>query len=101
MFSPGRALGHLNNHDVASDVMDVYVARSSAKAIKYLLEKSSENDNRHLDLVPWDFKYNQPDIYAKVLGTQNDYLEQHRNIGLVAITTDAMHYQKVKDIDGK
>jgi hypothetical protein len=101
MFSPGRALGHLDNHEVASDVMDVYVARSSAKAIKYLLEKSSKNDNRHLDLVPRDFKYNQPDIYAKLLSTQHDYLERHRNIGLVAITTDAMHHQKVKDIDGK
>jgi hypothetical protein len=52
MFSPGRALGHLDNHEAASDVMDVY-------------------------------------------------LERHRNIGLVAITTDAMHHQKVKDIDGK
>jgi hypothetical protein len=101
MFSPDRALDQLDNQEVASAVMDVYIARSSATAIKYLLEESSENENRHLDLVPRDFKYNQPDIYAKLLSTQNDYLEQHRNIGLVTITTDAMHHQKVKDVEGK
>jgi hypothetical protein len=101
MFSPGRAQGKLDNHDVASDVMDVYIARSSAPAIKYLLEASTENSNRPLALVPRNFKYNQPDIYAKLLSTQNDYLEKHRNIGLVAISTDAMLNQKVTDLDGK
>jgi hypothetical protein len=41
------------------------------------------------------------DIYAKLLSAQNDYLETHRNIGLVAIPNDVMHSQKVKDIDGR
>jgi hypothetical protein len=100
MFSPGRAQGKLDNHDVASDVMDVYIDRASASAIKYLLEASTENITRPLALVPRDFKYNQPDIYAKVLSTQNDYLEKHRNIGLVAISNDAMLHQKVTDIAG-
>jgi hypothetical protein len=101
MFSPGRAQGKLDNHDIASDVIDVYVARASAPSIKYLLEASTENSTRPLALVPRDFKYNQPDIYAKLLSTQNDYLEKHRNIGLVAISTDAMLYQKVTDLHGQ
>jgi hypothetical protein len=101
MFYPGRAMGKLNSEPVASDVIDVYVARTSAAAIKYLLEASTENTTRPLAVVPRDFKYNQPDIYAKLLSAQNDYLETHRNIGLVAIPNEAMHSQKVKDIDGR
>jgi hypothetical protein len=81
--------------------MDVYIARASAPASKYLLEASTANSTRPLGLVPRDFKYNQPDIYAKLLSTQNDYLEKHRNIGLAAISTDAMLHQKVTDLDGK
>jgi hypothetical protein len=101
MFYPGRALGKMNSAIVASDVVDIYVARESASAVNFLLEASTENKIRQLAVVPRDFKYNQPDIYAKLLSAQNDYLEQHRNIGLVAIPDDAMHLQKVKDIDGK
>jgi hypothetical protein len=95
MFYPGRAQGKLGTTEVTSDVIDVYIARSSAHAIKYLLEASTENLHRPLDVVPRDFKYHQPDIYAKLLSTQNDYLAKHRIIGLVAIPIDAMHHQKV------
>jgi hypothetical protein len=102
MFSPGHAQGKLGTTEVASDVMDVYIARSSAHgAIKYLLEASTKNLHRPLNVVPRDFKYHQPDIYTKLLSTQIDYLAKHCNIGLVAIPIDAMHHQKVKDIDGK
>jgi hypothetical protein len=52
-------------------------------------------------VIPCAFKYRQPDLYTKLLSAQNDYLETHRNIGLVAIPNDAMHLQKVKDVDGK
>jgi hypothetical protein len=101
MFYPGRALGKMKSETVASDVIDIYIARESAQAINFLLEASSENKTRPLAVVPRDFKYNQPDTYAKLLSAQNNYLEQHRNIGLVAIPDDAMNHQKVKDIDGK
>jgi hypothetical protein len=101
MFYPGRAQGKLGTTEVTSDVIDVYIARSSTHAIKYLLEASTESLHRPLDVVPRNFKYHQPDIYAKLLSTQNDYLAKHRNIGLVAIPIDAMHHQKVKDIDRK
>jgi hypothetical protein len=67
----------------------------------FLLEASTENSHRSLAVVPREFKYRQPDIYAKLLGAQNGYLESHCNIGLVAIPNDAMHLQKVKDVDGK
>jgi hypothetical protein len=101
MFYPGHALGKINSETVSFDVIDVYVARESATAINYLLEASTENTTRPLAVVPRDFKYNQPDIYAKLLSAQNEYLETHRNIGLVKIPNDAMHHQKVKDIDGR
>jgi hypothetical protein len=101
MYYPGRALGKLGSENVASDAVDIYVARESAPVVNFFLEASTKNKTRPLAVVPRDFKYNQPDIYAKLLSAQNDYLEQHRNIGLVAIPNDAMHLQKVKDIDGK
>jgi hypothetical protein len=101
MFYPGRALGKMKSENVTSDVINIYIARESANAINYLLEASTGNKIRPLAVVPCEFKYNQPDTYAKLLSTQNDYLEQHRNIGLVAIPNDAMNLQKVKDIDGK
>jgi hypothetical protein len=101
MYYPGRALGKLGTENVASDVVDIYVTRTSAPAVNFLLEASTNNKTRPLAVVPRDFKYNQPDIYAQLLSAQNDYLEQHRNIGLVAIPNDAMHKQKVKDICGK
>jgi hypothetical protein len=99
MFYPGRAQGKLGTTEVTSDVIDMYIARSSAHVIKYLLEASTENLHRPLDVNPRDFKYHQPDIYAKLLSTQNDYVAKHRNIGLVAIPIDAIHHQKVKDIE--
>jgi hypothetical protein len=101
MFYPGRALGKMKSENVSSDVIDIYIARESANAINFLLEASTENKTCPLAVVPCGFKYNQPDIYAKLLSAQNDYLEKHRNIGLVAIPNDAMNLQKVKDIDGK
>jgi hypothetical protein len=52
-------------------------------------------------VIPREFKYRQPDLYAKLLSAQNNYLETHHNIGLVAIPNNAMHLQKVKDVDGK
>jgi hypothetical protein len=101
MFYPGRAQGKLNNEKVSSDVVEVYVARENTAAINYILEASSENSTRHLELVPRDFKYNHPDIYAKFLSAQNGYLETHRNIALVTLPTNAMRHQKVTDIDGR
>jgi hypothetical protein len=98
---PGRGLGKMKTENVSSDVIDIYIARESANAINYLLEASTENKTRPLAVIPSEFKYNQPDTYAKLLSAQNDYLEQHRNIGLVAILNDAMNLQKVTDIDGK
>jgi hypothetical protein len=101
MFYPGRAQGKLDNAKVVSDVVEVYVARENADAINYILEASSENQTRRLELVPREFKYNHPDIYAKLLSAQNDYLETHRNIALVALPTNSMLHQKVTDIDGR
>jgi hypothetical protein len=46
MFYPGRAQGKLDNEKVASDVVEVYVARENAAAINYILEASSENPTR-------------------------------------------------------
>jgi hypothetical protein len=65
------------------------------------LEASSENQTRRLELVPCEFKYNHPDIYAKLLSAQNDYLETHRNIALIALPTNAMLHKRVTDIDGR
>jgi hypothetical protein len=101
MFYPGRALGKMGHEAVSSNVVELYVAREFASALNFLLEASTENSHRPLAVVPREFKYRQPDIYAKLLSAQNDHLETHRNIGLVAIPNDAMHLQKVKDVDGK
>jgi hypothetical protein len=101
MYYPGRALSKLSTENDASDVVDIYVVRTSAPAVNVLLEASTNNKTRPLAVVPRGFKYNQPDIYAQFLSAQNDYLEHHRNIGLVTISDDAIHKQKVKDIDGK
>jgi hypothetical protein len=101
MFYPGRALGKMGADVVSSDVVELYVAREIATALNYLLEASTNNSHRPLAVIPRAFKCRQPDLYAKLLSEQNDYLETHRNIGLVAIPNDAMHLQKVKDVEEK
>jgi hypothetical protein len=101
MFYPGRALGKMGSDAVSSDVIEIYVAREYATALNYLLEASTDNRHRPLAVIPREFKYRQPELYAKLLSAQNDYLETHRNIGLVAIPNDAMYFQKVKDVEGK
>jgi hypothetical protein len=68
--------------------------------LKYLFEISTRLTTRPFQLVPRDFKFNHPAIYRNILNKQNHYLENHRNIAVVAIPTHVMEHC-LTDRDGK
>jgi hypothetical protein len=100
MLYNGRALGKIGDESIHSDVIEIYVAREHAPMMKYLFEISTSLTTRPFQLVPRDFKFNHPAIYGKILNKQNNYLETHRNIAIVAIPTQAMEHC-ITDLNGK
>jgi hypothetical protein len=100
MLYTGRAVGRLDTQDMTSEVVEIYVARPYVALMKYLFQISSTLNGRKLQIVPRDFKFNHPAIYGKILNKQNDYLENHRNIGIVAIPCEAMEHC-ITDLNGK
>jgi hypothetical protein len=90
MLYTGRAQGKLDTQDMTSEVLEIYVARLYVPLMKYLFQISATITDRKLQIVPRDFKFNHPAIYGKILNKQNDYLENHRNIAIVAVPHDAM-----------
>ena len=100
MLYTGRALGRLGTQDMTSDVLEIYVARPYIALMKYLFQISTTLPSRKLQIVPRDFKFNHPAIYGKILNKQNDYLENHRNIAIVAVPLAAMEHC-ITDLDGK
>jgi hypothetical protein len=92
MLYTGRALGRLGTQDMTSDVLEIYVARPYISLMKYLFQVSTTLPHRKLQVVPRDFKFNHPAIYGKILNKQNDYLENHRNIAIVAVPLAAMEH---------
>jgi hypothetical protein len=92
MLYTGRALGRLGTQDMTSDVLEIYVARPYISLMKYLFQVSTTLPHRTLQVVPRDFKFNHPAIYGKILNKQNDYLENHRNIAIVAVPLAAMEH---------
>jgi hypothetical protein len=100
MLYTGRALGRLGTQDMTSDVLEIYVARPYISLMKYLFQVSTTLPHRTLQVVPRDFKFNHPAIYGKILNKQNDYLENHRNIAIVAVPLAAMEHC-ITDHDGK
>jgi hypothetical protein len=117
MLHTGRAQGRLDTQDMTSDVLEIYVARSYIGLLKYLFQISTTLSNRTMQIVPRDFKFNHPaingkilnkqnvtsrtiGIYEKILNKQNDYLENHRNIAIVAIPSAAIAHC-ITDLDRK
>jgi hypothetical protein len=92
MLYTGRAQGKLDTQDMTSEVLEIYVARPYVPFLKYLFQISATINDRKLQIVPRDFKFNHPAIYGKILNKQNDYLENHRNIAIVAVPLDAMEH---------
>jgi hypothetical protein len=92
MLYTGRAQGKLDLQDMTSEVLEIYVARPYVPLMKYLFQISVTIHDRKLQIVPRDFKFNHPAIYGKILNKQNDYLENHRNIAIVAVPLAAMEH---------
>jgi hypothetical protein len=85
---------------MTSEVLEIYVARPYGPLMKYIFQISATIHDRKLQIVPRDFKFNHPAIYGKILNKQNDYLENHRNIAIVAVPLDAMEHC-ITDLNGK
>jgi hypothetical protein len=100
MLYNGRALGKIAAEDIHSDVIEIYVTREHVPLMEYLFEISTSLPDCPFQIVPRDFKFNHPAIYGKILNKQNNYLENHRNIAIIAITTHAMEHC-ITDFDGK
>jgi hypothetical protein len=100
MLYTGRAVGKRDTQDMTSDVLEIYVARPYVALMKKIFQISSTIDGRKLHIVPRDFTFNHPAIYGKILKKQNDCIENHRNIAIVAIPYEAMEHC-ITDLNGK
>jgi hypothetical protein len=100
MLYTSRAQGKLDTQDMTSEVFKIYVARPYVTLLKYLFQISATIPNRRLQIVPRDFKFNHPAIHGNILNKQNEYLENHRNIAIVAVPLDAMEHCII-DLSGK
>jgi hypothetical protein len=74
------------------DVLEIHGPCPYITLMRYLFQISSTIDGCKLQIVPRDFKFNHPAIYGKIFNKQNDYLEKHRNIAIVAISGKAMEH---------
>jgi hypothetical protein len=93
MLYTGSAQGKLDLQDMTSEVLKIYVFRPYVSLMKYFLfQISATITDRKLQIVPRDFKFNHPAIYGKILNKQNEYLENHRNIAIVAVPLDVMEH---------
>jgi hypothetical protein len=90
MLYTGLAQGKLDQQDMTSEVLEIYVARPYVSLMKYMFQISITIRDRQLQIVPHDFKFNHPAIYGKILNKQNDHLKNHRNIAIVDVPLEAM-----------
>jgi hypothetical protein len=100
MLYTGRAQCKLDTQDMTSEVLEIYVVRPYVTLLKYLFQISATIPNHKLQIVPRDFKFNHPEISGKTVNKQNEYLENHRNIAIVAVPLDAMEHC-IMDLSGK
>jgi hypothetical protein len=89
------APANVNSGDERTQAYEIQVERKNVGATKILLEAiysltaTEPTDQR---FIPYSLKHESQDIYRSILRTQNEYLENHRNIPLAGITAAQMHF---------
>lgn len=93
-FSPGRAHGKYEGSDIDSNVLFLQSERSQAKLLRTLLELTF-SETTLMEYIPSFFKRDTPELFGKYLCLQNSFLEKHRNVSIVGLSTTAMDHEQV------
>jgi hypothetical protein len=77
---------------ITADAFEIQVAKADAGLLRRVLEvafglKSNQSDYL---FVPYSLRSDNSAVYAQLLGKQNDYMQNHRNISLAGITDNMM-----------
>ena len=77
---------------ITADAFEIQVASADAGLLRRVLEVAfglKVNQSDYL-FVPYSLRSENAEIYAQLLGKQNDYMHNHRNISLAGLTTTLM-----------
>ena len=91
IFCPTK--GDTKQHGkITADAFEIQVAASEAGLLRSVLEVAfglPSNQNDYV-FVPYSLRSDNSAVYAQLLGKQNDYMQNHRNISLAGITDGMM-----------
>jgi hypothetical protein len=90
-FSPGRANGTYDGGAIDSNVLFLLAERNQAKLMRILLEITFV-DTETMSYIPSSLKRDEAELFGQYLSLQNSFLEDHRNISLVGISSAAMEH---------
>jgi hypothetical protein len=90
-LSSGRLNGNCNGSTIRSNVLLIQVERSQVKTVCLLLETTfCESDL--FEYIPVSLKYDNPELFAKMLSLQNEFLDNHRNVAIAGLNIRAMDH---------
>jgi hypothetical protein len=96
-LSSGRLNGTYDNASISSNVLLIQAERSKAKLLRIILEMTFNDHSTVIEYIPISLKYDNPDLFGKILSYQNQYLENHRNIAIAGLSSDAMDHRETYD----
>jgi hypothetical protein len=92
-FTPGRLSGTYAGGKIDSNVLFLQAERSDAKLVSILIELTF-TDSTNMAFIPLALKHSDPTLLGKYLCLQNAFLENHRNISVVGISSYAMDHEQ-------
>jgi hypothetical protein len=89
-LSSGRLNGNCNGSTIHSNALLIQAERSQ-KTVRLLLETTfCESDL--FEYIPVSLKYDNPELFGKMLSLQNKYLDNHRNVAIAGLSIRAMDH---------
>ena len=88
--TPGQANGTYQNAPIHSNVVYLQAERTNVDLLRTCLEQCFHTDS--FVFIPNYLKRENSELYGNFLCRQNDFLENNRNIAIVALSTKAMDF---------
>lgn len=95
-LSTGRINGTFANGKIQSNVLYVQAERIHADLLRPIIEKCFSD--KIMTFIPNSLRREDPELFGKFLCHQNDFLEHHRNIAVVALSPEAMDHEEHPDM---
>jgi hypothetical protein len=90
-LSSGRLNGNCNGGTIHSNVLLIQAECSQVKTVRLLLETTfCESDL--FEYIPVSLKYDNPELFGKMLSLQNEFLDNHRNVAIAGLNIQAMDH---------